>query len=148
MKSVERSQRSCVHKVQLWVMYKKNQQSPITRVKFVESKWQYNMIKYIWYQTIPQNLNEIRWAVSEELHPQSCDGRTHACISVPLPKLGEGGEGEIGLTCVTIILHNSIMHQSIVTIAPKTRHISLNITGTPPDQGGSGSSWLMHKHQM
>ena len=25
----------------------KNQQSPITRVKFVESKWRYNMINYI-----------------------------------------------------------------------------------------------------
>ena len=29
---------------QLWQMYKKNQQSPITLVKFVKSKWRYNMI--------------------------------------------------------------------------------------------------------
>ena len=55
----------------------KNQQSPITRVKFVESKWRYNMMNYIWWLTIPQNLNGIRWADLEELNPQSCDGQTH-----------------------------------------------------------------------
>ena len=78
MKCVERSWRSCVHKLFLQCsMYEKNQQSPITGVKFVESKWQYNMIKYIWWLTILQNLNEIRWAVSDELRARSCDGRTH-----------------------------------------------------------------------
>ena len=56
---------------QLWRMYKKNQQSPITRVKFVEWKWWYNMINNIWWLTILKNLNEIRWAVSEELRPQN-----------------------------------------------------------------------------
>ena len=49
----------------------KNQESPLPPVKFVKSKWQYNMINYIWWLTIPQILNEIRWAVSEELRPQS-----------------------------------------------------------------------------
>ncbi len=48
-----------------------SQSSPITPVKFVESKWRCSMIIYIWWQTILQNFSKIRSAVSEELRPQN-----------------------------------------------------------------------------
>jgi hypothetical protein len=98
--SVIQFQRSCIHILLFYNMYKKNSQSPITPINFVESKKHHNRLIHMSWLIILSNMNKFCHTVSEELHSQNVtDGGTET-ITI---SLCHGALGTTSLICMLSI---------------------------------------------